>query len=118
MTPDVDINPWQAAAGGLVALLGGLFYMRKKASEDGLEIAKNQMERDGLKADMAELKDLRAKDDLNVEKIARLTAQLKYLAREHKRLIDILQKRAKYLPTEVREAVETDFATFDSGGQG
>lgn len=115
------MNDFPSWVGQLLTGLGGaagtFVLLRGKLSAVGTEVAKDKHERAQLERDMAELQQLRSLTSGHVEKIARLEAEKKYLKRDMQRLILLLEKRAPYLPKDVREAVETDFASFDSGGQ-
>ena len=110
-----DIETWQAIVAALVAVIGGLFHLRKKASEDGVEVNENKHKRVQLDLDMAELRELRTKEGEQIGRIERLEQKNRYLKRELHRLIGLLDKRKAFLPDEVRKVVETDFADFDSG---
>ncbi len=102
---------------GALGVIGGGLAVRRRASSDNTEIAKDKNERAQLARDMAELQQLRAVVGGYVEKVARLESEKKYLKRDMVRLIALLEKRKMFLPAEVREAVETNFGSFDSGGQ-
>lgn len=122
MTTPKESDSWVGAlgGGGLVSLVAGLLYLRRRLSGDNKEIARD-------KADTSLISRLEKRAEASDARAATADARVLELVTELERakgevvrlrddvsgLLHELKKRTRSLPADVRRIVDTNFADFD-----